>query len=123
MTNEEQVEPPVDEEAATDESMSKLLEGGLSVEEMFDAMGQEIIANGLYLSEKVKSGKKVTKQEENEQQERIKRFKEIEMVLTKLKKNNRISAGDNSKFTKDLLDKIKAKKSSVGAIVAKKKEA
>lgn len=90
-----------------------------SIEERVDELGQEILANAFFLIDKIKKGKKVTKEEEAMQQELMSQFKMIETIYMKLKRMNRVVGEPNADFSKGLIERLRAKKipGSIGDIV------
>ena len=111
---------PIQSPLANDEL--EALKSAESLEQRIDALGQEILANAFMAIDAVKKkGKKQSEKEIIIQEELQRQFKLIQNVYTQLKKMNRIpnGGGNNNDFSKGLLDKIKEKKSSLGAIVTK----
>lgn len=109
-----------------DNRLDSLLNGndeqGFSIEQEFDLLGQEIMANALVLMYKARSNEPISKEENDKQKEMIKRFEEIDKVLKKLKNQNRLSSGGGTKFDKDTLNLIKAKRSVISSIVVNGKK-
>lgn len=97
-------------------------DSGKSMDQMFDDLGQEIIAHSYNIIKRKKEHNVgMTKEEKEWMEEAQYQFGIIEKVFAKLKKNGRISAGSNQKFDEQLASKIKKEvaktKSSIGQIV------
>lgn len=94
-------------------------ESNLSIQERFDILGQEIIAQAFYFMERQrKNGTRISDEEKELQQETLEQFGIIEKVFMKFKKAGRL--GDvkpNEKFGEQLLNRIQNKKSTIGEIV------
>jgi hypothetical protein len=94
-----------------------------TVGETIDEIGQEIMANAVYMIEKIRNGQKVTKEEEAMQVEMNVQFKYLESTYQKLVKMKRIEGvsdkgvNSNESFDKNFLQKIKNKQTTMGAIV------
>lgn len=102
------------------ESEIDKIEQAESLEERIDALGQEIMANAFFVIDRIKKdGKKETKREIERQEELQRQFKVIRTVYSELKKMNRVIGVPNPDFSKGLLQKIKDKESSIGAIVTR----
>lgn len=93
-------------------------EAGDTLAEKFDSLGQEIISDGYDILMRCKKrGFRLSEDEEYEQMMKVKQFNMISTVFTKLKKQGRISDHINEDFDRQLLQKIKEKRSTVGNIV------
>lgn len=91
---------------------------GDSLSEKFDALGQEIIADSYdILMRAKKKGMRVDADEEYMQVMKVKQFNIISSVFAKLKRQNRVIDEPNKDFDKQLIQKIKEKRSTVGEIV------
>lgn len=91
---------------------------GNSLSEKFDALGQEIIADSYdILMRAKKKGMRVGEDEEYMQVMKVKQFNIISSVFAKLVRQNRVIGQPNANFDKQLIQKIKEKRSSVGEIV------
>lgn len=87
--------------------------------EKFDTLGQEIISDAydIILRCKKSSSYRITADDEYQQATKVKQFNIISTVFTKLKKQGRITDHINEDFDRQLLQKIKEKRSTVGNIV------
>lgn len=94
-------------------------ESGLSMQERFDILGQEIITHSYYLMDRqMKNGTRISKEEKELQHDTVEQFNIIEKIFTKLKKAGRLSnVGPNEHFDEQLLKRIQSKKSTIGDIV------
>lgn len=90
----------------------------LTLEERFDVLAQSLIMNAWEIIKRIrKKGERADPDEEYRQNESLRQFKIISGVYASLKKNNRISDKPNEHFDEQLLQKIKAKKGSIGDII------
>lgn len=93
-------------------------ESDLSMEERFDNLLQEIIAQAfLIIDRQRKTKQRITEDEKNLQDDSMYQLRMIEKAYALAKKNGRISPKANIQFDEQLLGKIKLMKSSIGEIV------
>jgi ribosome-binding ATPase YchF (GTP1/OBG family) len=94
-------------------------DSGLSIQDRFDLLGQEIIAHSYFIMERQrKTHERMTAEEKLEQQDSVEQFNIIEKIFTKLKKAGRLSnVSANDHFDEQLLKRIQSKKSTIGEIV------
>jgi hypothetical protein len=89
-----------------------------SLASKFDSLGQEIIADSYdILMRAKKRGYRLSEDEDYMQTTKVKQFNIINSIFTKLKRQNRILDHPNENFDKELLQKIKEKRTTVPSIV------
>lgn len=90
----------------------------LSMEERFDNLLQEIIAQAFFIIDRQRRTKqRMTDDEKNLQDDMMYQLRMIEKAFAIAKKQGRIASKPNERFDEQLVGKIKHMKSTIGDIV------
>lgn len=93
-------------------------ESEMTVEQNFDNLCQTILAQSYEICMSAKrKGQKIDDDDIYRQEQMVKQVKIISGIYIMLKRNGRISTKPNEHFDEQLLEKIKAQKSTIGDIV------
>lgn len=98
--------------------MEEEKESELTIEEMIDDLGQELLATGFSFVKRAGKGDKPTEEEIDAHTAKHKHFRDLCSTYNMLKKNGRVGNTGNPNFNKDFLKKVKDQPSSIANIIS-----